>query len=776
MTVPVFDAYHAWLGIPSKYRPLNYYRLLGLELYEANLDVIEGAADRQMGHVRQYQSGEHAVDAARILNELATARLSLLKPTTKAAYDAKLRRELDPHSPESPQSSAGDFDLRSLAQNKTKGPPTLPEFSSAPSLSSATAGSGLPDFSSSENLRPKSPPSNPMRSTFLTASIGAVVCCVIVAATLFSRNGNAPKATTIVERNPNRANIASQQTTKPEALVTEATAVPEPQPQVVPDLTEDVISPTTSEIAMPVVTPVPIPAASAATPDKPTTVADGWINLLEWAEYADWAPRGIAWNDRLEGQPTKNGISLKSMEYNRYPLPGIIDGNYELEAEFTRYEGSDAVVMFFPVGNHSLQLILSGLNGSIGGVNWIDGKNALDPNSGNPTTRRPSKFGNNQRHYIRIRVRRDGEQAAFTIDFDEAKEFIKWEGPYSSLWNVDGSQWKLHMIRHVWLGSFLNRTTFHKVRVRMESGEIRRDTITAADREEDLEKGFVRLIGEQATLPVVGWGRFLVNQYPCGAPSADFTERVWPLIPHEFRVCQDFYGAHSPSRLKCPIPPGAKSFSVVGYNDSSRATRFMIYADSKQLYDSGVSDIVPIKVNLTPKALLLELVVDVAGDNRMDRSYWCYPRFHRVAADQIADGAIDGREGPLKFKIESSSVGFGKLTRNVPIEQTVAVPLHFRDAVPCDEFLFSHANSSVSYAIPEGMKRFTAIAYNVRSHHVKYEVWADAKQIYAGPTAGIHPIDVKLPNGAKSIELKINDLGNFAYDFSMWCYPRLHRK
>ncbi len=75
-----------------------------------------------------------------------------------------------------------------------------------------------------------------------------------------------------------------------------------------------------------------------------------------------------------------------------------------------------------------------------------------------------------------------------------------------------------------------------------------------------------------------------------------------------------------------------------------------------------------------------------------------------------------------------------------------------------------------------GLIRFTAIGYNVVSHHVKFEVWADAKRLYESPQAGIVPIDVKLPSGTKTIELKINDLGNRAADQSMWCYPRLHRK
>lgn len=88
----MFDPYRKWLGIQPKDQPPNHYRLLGVDLFEDDLDVIEGAADRLMNFVRQYQSGEHAGDAARILNELAAARLCLLKPTTKATYDKKLRQ------------------------------------------------------------------------------------------------------------------------------------------------------------------------------------------------------------------------------------------------------------------------------------------------------------------------------------------------------------------------------------------------------------------------------------------------------------------------------------------------------------------------------------------------------------------------------------------------------------------------------------------------------------------------------------------------------------
>jgi hypothetical protein len=122
----MFDPYRKWLGITAKDLPPNHYRLLGLENFESDLDVIEGAADRQMSFIRQYQSGENSTDAAKILNELAIARLCLLKPATKAAYDAKLRSELEPPEEEIPfdlplpNASASSRKKRASAKRKSK--------------------------------------------------------------------------------------------------------------------------------------------------------------------------------------------------------------------------------------------------------------------------------------------------------------------------------------------------------------------------------------------------------------------------------------------------------------------------------------------------------------------------------------------------------------------------------------------------------------------------------------------------------------------------------
>jgi outer membrane biosynthesis protein TonB len=89
-----FDAYYEWLGIAPKDQPPNYYRLLGVDLFEPKGVAIEHAADRQMAHLRTFQTGRHSALSQRLLNEVAAARLCLLKPEKRAAYDAELRKQL----------------------------------------------------------------------------------------------------------------------------------------------------------------------------------------------------------------------------------------------------------------------------------------------------------------------------------------------------------------------------------------------------------------------------------------------------------------------------------------------------------------------------------------------------------------------------------------------------------------------------------------------------------------------------------------------------------
>lgn len=498
---------------------------------------------------------------------------------------------------------------------------------------------------------------------------------------------------------------------------------------------------------------------------------DEWIDLLKWSEGFDWSESGINWNEHLDEAPAAEGITLKARDWGRFPLPVLIDGSYELEVEFTRFTGRDSVGVVFPVGIHNMCLEFGSGDGAVGGVSFIDGKPAAE----NSVSRRPCPVTSDERHKVVIKVQHGDDRSAFQVDWDQTQDYLKWEGPTRSLANLDGGTWKLSMVRHPWLTSNAGQVTFHKVRARATTGTIRRDPMTAAEREKDLKSGFVRLVGQTASAVKVGYTRLTVNQLPLEFGAGE-TERRWPLIARDFKVCDDFYAAHAASRLKCAIPAGAKSFSAVAYNDSSRTSKFQVLIDGKLVHDTGPTALAVIKLDLPAKSSLLELVADPLGDNRYDRTYWCFPRYHTVMAERIPDKSLDSKPGNPKFSVASSTTDYGSVTHNQPIKSAAAVPVNFRAAVPCDEFVLAHAPSTLTYLVPDGMTRFTAIGYNVVDHSVKFEVWADARRVFESPQAGIIPIDVKLPAGTKTIELRVNDLGSSDWDISMWCYPRLHRK
>ena len=94
-----FDPYHKWLGIPPAEQPPHHYRLLGLAVFEHDADVIEIAADQRMALLRSFHTGPHSDLSQRLLNEVAAARLCLLKPDRRERYDEVLRARLNLKQP-----------------------------------------------------------------------------------------------------------------------------------------------------------------------------------------------------------------------------------------------------------------------------------------------------------------------------------------------------------------------------------------------------------------------------------------------------------------------------------------------------------------------------------------------------------------------------------------------------------------------------------------------------------------------------------------------------
>ena len=89
-----YDAYHLWLGIPPDEQPPSHYRLLGVRLFEQNVEVIRNAADRQRAHVKRLGINQYEKRGQDLLNEIEAAKICLLKPDKRKIYDERLQAEL----------------------------------------------------------------------------------------------------------------------------------------------------------------------------------------------------------------------------------------------------------------------------------------------------------------------------------------------------------------------------------------------------------------------------------------------------------------------------------------------------------------------------------------------------------------------------------------------------------------------------------------------------------------------------------------------------------
>jgi len=149
--VEVFDPYFKWLGIHPKDQPPHYYRLLGVELFESDVEVIEAAADRHVAYLQDVATGRHVRASQKLLNEIAAARLCLLDQEKKAAYDAELRADLAAKSRGSAAPGA--------APPVTEPSKTPPPFAKPPAAAKPARPPAPPPVS--ETVRRNAPPPAP---------------------------------------------------------------------------------------------------------------------------------------------------------------------------------------------------------------------------------------------------------------------------------------------------------------------------------------------------------------------------------------------------------------------------------------------------------------------------------------------------------------------------------------------------------------------------------------------------------------------------------------
>jgi len=92
-----YDLHNELLGIPLVECPANHYRLLGLDLFEADADKIHAAVLRRVAELRKYALHSDPDRVRRVqdlLNEVSRAGTVLESPDGKRAYDDALRKDM----------------------------------------------------------------------------------------------------------------------------------------------------------------------------------------------------------------------------------------------------------------------------------------------------------------------------------------------------------------------------------------------------------------------------------------------------------------------------------------------------------------------------------------------------------------------------------------------------------------------------------------------------------------------------------------------------------
>jgi WD40 repeat protein len=91
-----FNPYREWLDIPLEEQPPNHYRLLGVKLFESDVQAIEAAADERMAHLKTFATSQYSSLSQKLLNECAAAKVCLTDARKKEIYDEGLREQLSP--------------------------------------------------------------------------------------------------------------------------------------------------------------------------------------------------------------------------------------------------------------------------------------------------------------------------------------------------------------------------------------------------------------------------------------------------------------------------------------------------------------------------------------------------------------------------------------------------------------------------------------------------------------------------------------------------------
>jgi hypothetical protein len=407
-----FDPYHKWLGISPKDQPPNHYRLLAIELFESDPDVIESAADQRMSHVRTFQSGQNSAVSQRLLNELSTAKLCLLHPQKKADYDRQLRQKIEPAA--SPPPSVGNA-LRGVLNPSNFGtginapPPSVGNgLRAVPPADSAVVPLPLGEpaplviaSSSTTGIHRRTQRKPPI---WQQPAVLAVAAAAIVLAALgiyfLSAGGKSP---VVAKASP---------ATHPSTIATKSTVPVKADKKAAKD------SATAPEAAS-----APDTTTSSSSSTKPDfeIIAADWLpgKTIDLLKRIDLKRDSLAGEWRMEGKE----LVAPGAPFGNLQAPVTAPDEYTLTLVANCGETARDVMVGLPIDGRHVLLCLDGWTGSLSGLHLIDDKDGDD----NETT-----FHNKVLHEGPNEVVCVVRKSSIHVDCN-GKSIIQWQGDASRL-------------------------------------------------------------------------------------------------------------------------------------------------------------------------------------------------------------------------------------------------------------------------------------------------------------------------------------------------------
>jgi hypothetical protein len=489
-----FNPYHVWLGIPPDEQPANHYRLLSLRLFEASGDVIDSAADRQMAHLRTFQSGKHGELTQRLLNEVAAARICLLDPKKRAAYDLQLRVKLPNAAPTAIAIQTAAQSAAQPAIQPAKAPVPLQRAVATPAADKWDDLLGNPAARPAQKAGGK--PANPLVAPSTKQAvkgrlvlIGIALGVVLIAGISFGVYSSLTSKTdgTLVFDWPDRTDVVLTVDNAPIEVpasgswehsfpvgqhhvaaqrpafkfATDVNLAGGQRLSVLPDW-----KPKAADLKpLPIAAPVARVANDSNAAGRADVATDfplnQWVDILRLVDPA---------RNTVDGKWSlaRNAISVEPKWGSRIAIPVAIDGSYDLAIKFA----SNKTEVTIPVGSHGVSLMLGGGDGTVCGFDTVDGRRPFEP--GNPTFAHSPEIASGQDCLLLVKVRLlKADQASIDVLLNGKPLLPHWQGNPAAL-AVFGA-WKMPTLDHPGLGAWDTRATFSSVRLRMISGRALAD-------------------------------------------------------------------------------------------------------------------------------------------------------------------------------------------------------------------------------------------------------------------------------------------------------------